>query len=199
MERADKKSIYGLINGDLPFTHSDEEQYSEKLKFIIDKVLHMVSIEESLGNLTGYINRISLKFNEVINKIEVDFIRTYSFSGYGFVFREFIALIFSALYRIDTGIVVDAITNSIVKDEKWYIFIPISNTESKIELMYLFRKIDVAIMEAEENENKNFLHNLATQTLTELDIALEDMKIPSDFNSEVFLTVLIQEIVSVLK
>ncbi len=65
--------------------------------------------------------------------------------------------------------------------------------------MCLFRKIDNAIVEAEENESKNFLHSLATQTLTELDTALEDMKIPSDFNSEVFLTVLIQEIVSVLK
>lgn len=199
MEKADKKSIYGIINGDLPFNHSNESHYNEVLKEIVDKVLHMVSIEESLGNLTGYINRISRKFNEVIDKIEVDFIRTYSFSEYGFVFREFIALIFSALYRIDAGIVVDAKTNSIVEDEKWYIFSPISNTESEIELMYLFRKIDVAIMGAEENANKNFLHNLATQTLTELDIVLEDMEIPSDFNSEVFLTVLIQEIVSILK
>lgn len=199
MEKADKKSIYGIISGDLPFNHSNEDYYSEVLKEIVDKVLHMVSIEESLGNLTGYINRISRKFNEVIDKIEVDFMRTYSFSRYGFIFREFIALIFSALYRIDAGIVVDAETNSVVKDEKWHFFIPVSNIESEIELMYLFRRIDVAIMEAEENENKNFLHNLATQTLTELDTALEDMKIPSDFNSEVFLTVLIQEIVSVLK
>ncbi len=100
MEKADKKSIYGLINGDLAYIHSDEELYSEKLKFIIDKVLHAVSIEESLGILTGYIDRISRIYNEIIDKIEIDFIKTYRFFEHGFVFREFIALIFSALYKI---------------------------------------------------------------------------------------------------
>jgi len=131
--------------------------------------------------------------------IEEDFINTYEFSEHGFVFREFLALLFSVLYKIERGFVVDPKTNSIIKDINWHVIIPVAHIESDIELMILFREIDKKIEKANDNIEISNLHNLAAQTLTDLDEVLEEREIPEEFNSEVVLTVLVQEIIEHLE
>jgi hypothetical protein len=197
MEKADKKSNYGFINGEMPFINSINYVFCTKLKKIADTVLHMVSIEEFLKNDLILINNIFTRYSDIIEEIENEFINVYEFSNYGFTFREFMALIFSALYKIEPAIVVDEVTNSINENEIWHNFIPIAYIKSEIEFAFLLQKIDNAIVKANNhiypNNDIGYLHDLAANTLTNLDIALEDMKIP--FNSEVVLTVLIREII----
>ncbi len=197
MEKAAKKSNYGFINGELPYLNSNNYGYCIKLKEIANKVLDIVFIEDSLRYDKIYMGNISRAFNDPIEDIEKDFNAVYRYSGKGFAFREFMALLFSALYKIESGIVVDSATNSIVEDVKWYNFIPIDHIESEIELMILFHIIDQEIVDAKHGIEISNLHSLAAHTLTDLDNALEDMEIL--FNSEVVLTVLIQEIISHLE